>query len=76
MTVRELIALLKQHSLDNEVVVHSYEQGYDPVTDLREIAIQKVENKDWYVGVYDDAPEGGQKVVLIHSRYLKEEAQK
>jgi hypothetical protein len=56
------------------VVVHSYEQGYDPVTDLREISIQKIENKDWYVGVYDDAPDGGRPVVLIHSRFLKEEA--
>jgi len=33
---------------DLEVVVASYEEGYDLVTDLREIAIDTAAAKDWY----------------------------
>lgn len=57
-------------------------QGYDPVTDLREVAIEKVADREWYVGVYDDAPapacaqragKSGRKALLIHSRFLRSE---
>ncbi|HDP25484.1 MAG TPA: hypothetical protein ENN34_08575 [Deltaproteobacteria bacterium] len=82
MTVAELIARLQNYPADLEVVVASYEQGYDPATDLREIAIEKVEDREWYVGVYDDAPapacaqragKSGRKALLIHSRFLRSE---
>ena len=51
MTVAELIARLQTCPADLEVVVASYDQGYDTVTDLREIAIEKVADREWYVGV-------------------------
>lgn len=73
MTVAELIARLQACPADLEVVVASYEQGYDPVTDLREIAIEKVANKEWYVGVYEDAPASGRTALLILSRFLRSE---
>jgi hypothetical protein len=82
MTVAELIARLQACPADLEVVVASYEQGYDPVTDLREIAIEKVADREWYVGVYEDAPapacaqragKSGRKALLIHSRFLRSE---
>lgn len=73
MTVAELIAQLQACQADLEVVVASYEHGYDPVSGLREIAIAKIENKEWYAGVYDDAPASGRKALLIHSRFLRSE---
>ncbi|MBN2712106.1 MAG: hypothetical protein JXR97_06670 [Planctomycetes bacterium] len=73
MTVAELIARLQACPADLEVVVASYEQGYDPVTDLREVAIEQVADREWYVGVYDDAPASGRKALLIHSRFLRSE---
>ncbi len=73
MTVAELIAQLQTWPADLEVVVASYEQGYDPVTDLREITIDKAAEKEWYAGVYDDAPVSGRKALLIHSRFLRSE---
>ena len=73
MTVAELIARLQACPADLEVVVASYEQGYDPVTGLHEIAIKKVADKEWYVGVYEDAPDSDRKALLIHSRFLRSE---
>lgn len=73
MTVAELIARLQACPADLEVVVVSYEQGYDPVTDLREIPIEKVAAREWYVGVYDDAPASGCRALLLHSRFLRSE---
>lgn len=73
MTVAELIARLRIYPDDLEVVAASYEQGYDPVTDLSEIAIGKAANRKWYVGVYDDDPALGRKALLIHSRFLRSE---
>lgn len=73
MTVSQLIEALKKYPGDTEVIVQSYEEGYDPVTDLREIGIQKRENRSWYYGVYDDTESGGKKALLLHSRFNRAE---
>ncbi len=70
MTVAELISHLQTFPPDLEVIVSSYEQGYDPVTDLRELTIEKSPDAPWYVGVYDDAPASNHKALLIRSRFL------
>ncbi len=59
MTVQELMVFLKDQPQDMEVLVNSYEHGYDPLTDLRQIQVVEVPEKEWYVGVYDDTEESG-----------------
>ena len=39
MTVGELITRLQQFSKDMEVVVQSYEEGLDPITDVEQVDI-------------------------------------
>lgn len=73
MNVAELITLLQACPADLEVIVASYEQGYDPVTDLREMNIEPVADKEWYVGVYDVAESSGRKALLLNSRFLRSE---
>lgn len=72
MKVAELMTLLKNYPADMEVLIPSYEEGFDPVTSCREGSVGKVENKDWYNGVYD-VVEGGAKAVLICSIYTRAE---
>jgi hypothetical protein len=71
--VSELIKKLKQHPLNMEVVVESYEEGFDPVTGLKIVSISKKENKEWYVGVYEEKPKSGNEALLIHSLYNRSE---
>lgn len=54
MKAAELIALLKKQPAEMEVVVQSYEEGYDPVTEVKIIPVAPVADKPWYIGVYDD----------------------
>lgn len=72
MIVAELMNQLKNYPPDLEVVVNSYEEGYDPVTDLSEITVEKAEPKDWWIGVYRDVP-AGQPMLLLRSRHLRME---
>ncbi len=69
MNIRQLIELLEQYPDDMPVVVQSYEAGYDPVTDVRQLTVAEVEDKAWYVGVYADAEKAGQQALLIASKF-------
>ena len=69
MTVRELISILKEKPADLEVVVQSYEDGYDPVTDVDSIKVSPMQEKPWYSGVYEKRDDSDKAVVLIRSRY-------
>jgi hypothetical protein len=70
LTVQQLIQQLQQFPLELPVVVHSYEEGYDPVTAVETISVATVPNREWYVGVYDSTPDG-ERVLLIASKYYK-----
>jgi hypothetical protein len=73
LTVRELIERL-QHYPDNlPVVVQSYEQGYDPVTQLEVIEVMPTPNREWYVGVYEKSQAQGEAMLLIASKYTRAE---
>jgi len=73
VTIGELIAQVQKYPANMEVIVASYEEGYDPVTDVREIAIEKAAEEHWYVGVYHAALASDRKALLIHSRFLRSE---
>lgn len=72
MTVAELIALLQAQPGDMEAVVQSYEEGFDPVTDVQVISLAKNTKKTWFVGIYEES-DGGKPALLIKSRYNREE---
>ena len=72
MKIDELIALLKQYPADLEVLVQSYEDGYDPVTDVKVMPVKEMENKFWPYGVYDE-DEAGRTSLLIWSRFNRED---
>jgi len=69
MTVAELIKQLQAYPQALEVIVDSYEEGFDPVTDVKQQAIEKITDKSWYEGVYDEAKNSNHQAVLIRSRY-------
>ena len=73
MTVKELTEMLKKHPPDMEVMVESYEEGFDPATDIKVIPVSKKENKEWYKGVYEENPKSDKKALLIQSRYNRSE---
>lgn len=73
MNVRELIDLLQQYPDDLPVIVHSYEDGYDPLTGARVLRVAESDDKAWYVGVYADADAAGRDALLLFSRYYRAE---
>jgi hypothetical protein len=76
MTISELITALQKYPPDARVVVLGYEEGYDDITLVKEIAIEPVEQPKWYIGRYDDAPPEqaatAEKAVLLHGRNAEE----
>ena len=73
MTVRDLITQLEQFPDDLSVVVQSYEEGYDPVTHLDELHVNRTSDRQWYVGIYENAAKQGERVLLIASKYNRAE---
>jgi len=71
MNIRKLVDLLQQYPDDMPVVVQSYEEGYDPVTNIRELTIARVQNRQWYVGIFVETEQLGQKALLISSKYTR-----
>lgn len=69
MNVAELIALLKKLPADKEVVVQSYEEGFDPVTALKVVAVSETPDRPWYIGVYVENAQGSKTMVSIQSQY-------
>jgi len=76
MTVSELIASLQSYPPDARIVVLGYEEGYDDITLVKEIAIEAMENPMWCKGRYDDAPPEtaaqAERVVLVYGRNEEE----
>lgn len=76
MTVSQLIASLQAYPPDARVVVLGYEEGYDDITLVKEIAIAPEEKPAWYRGRYDDAPtekaDLAERAVLVYGRNEEE----
>jgi len=72
MTVAELIQQLQIFPQDAEVLISSYEDGFDPAIDCRTITVQPSNTKDWYYGLYNQA-EQGTPSVLIASKFTRAE---
>jgi hypothetical protein len=74
MTVQQLIERLQAFPPDLPVVVHSYEDGLDPVTEAALIRVTATPDRQWYNGVYEQVQTDGEQAVLIASRYFKKDA--
>lgn len=65
MKVRELIERLQALPAEIDVVVAGYESGYNDVTALEVIAIQRDVNSEWYFGRHGDAPDGVEGISAV-----------
>jgi len=76
MTVSELIASLQNYPPDTRVIVLGYEEGYDDITMVKQIAIMPEEKPTWYIGRYDEAPpekaDQAEQAVLVYGRNAEE----
>lgn len=76
MTVKELIAALQNYPSDTRVIVLGYENGYDDITLVKQIAIMPGEKPEWYKGRYDEAPQEkadhAEQAVLVYGRNERE----
>lgn len=76
MTVNELIAALQNYPPDTRVIVLGYENGYDDITMVKQIAIMPEEKPAWYKGIYDEAPpekaDQVERAVLVYGRNERE----
>lgn len=76
MTVSELIEALKSYPPDARVVVLGYEEGYDDISLIKQIAIGPMEKPMWCKGRYDDAPPeqaaSAEHAVLLFGRNAEE----
>lgn len=76
MTVKELIAALQNYPPDTRVIVMGYEEGYDDITLVKQIAIIPEEKPEWYKGRYDKAPpekaDQAEQAVLVYGRNAEE----
>lgn len=69
MKISDLIQLLEGYPGDMEVIVDSYEEGFDPVTDIKEVAVANKADREWYEGVYEENLKSQNRVLLIKSKY-------
>jgi len=69
LTVRQLINRIQTYPDDLPVVVQSYEEGFDPVTQIETITVRQRTNREWYVGVYEQSDASGETVLLVSSKY-------
>ena len=54
MTIQELIEKLKTFPPDIKVVVRGYEDGYNDISDIREVAIKLNASEYWWDGQHGD----------------------
>ncbi|MBE2272503.1 MAG: hypothetical protein IAE80_29985, partial [Anaerolinea sp.] len=73
LTVGELIERLQQFPASLPVIVRSYEEGYDPVTEVQVIRVAETADRAWYVGVYEATDEHGETALLLASKYHRTE---
>lgn len=76
MTVSELITVLQSYPPDARVVGLGYEEGYDDITLVKEIAIEPIAKPQWCKGRYDDADpakaDQAERAVLVYGRNEEE----
>ena len=68
MTIKELINQLSDLPGDSRVLVQGYEEGYDDISDIRSLSVQKQEEPAWYDGEYSSSEGQGEQVVLLFGR--------
>ncbi len=74
LTVQSLIDQLKHYDPTLPVVVQSYEDGYDPITNLRLLAIEPTTpHPAWCIGIYQEKPQASQSALLLYSILSREE---
>lgn len=56
MTVRELILELEKHPPNKLVLIPAYEEGYDELTEVREVKVNFKESDKYWRGHYTDFP--------------------
>jgi len=73
VNISELIETLQKFPANLPVVVQSYEDGVDPVTEAKTIGIEKYNPSEWYNGVYDEVADSPEKALLISSKFNRAE---
>jgi hypothetical protein len=74
LTVQSLIDQLKHYDPSLPIVVQSYEDGYDPLTHLRVLAIEPTTpHPAWYNGIYQENPQASQSALVLSSSLSREE---
>jgi hypothetical protein len=63
MNVKDLIEKLKTFPADTQVLVQGYEDGYDSIKSVNEIAVVKNPDAADYNGEYEDVEAGGKGAV-------------
>ncbi|MDP2337643.1 MAG: hypothetical protein Q8N05_14605 [Bacteroidota bacterium] len=58
MTAKELIQELQKLSPDTIVVVRGYEDGYNEISNIRQVKIKHDPNAEWFYGEYADCNSG------------------
>ena len=65
MNIKELITELQKFPEPTRVLIQGYEDGYDTVTDVKQIIVKLGEDKAWYNGKYEEVNEGEKAVVIL-----------
>ncbi len=68
MTIKELINQLSDLPGDSRVLVQGYEGGYDDISDIRSLLVQKQVEPAWYYGEYSSSEGQGEQAVLLFGR--------
>ena len=54
MIANELITLLQKVPPNTKIVVRGYEAGYNDISELKPLRLQKDSGANWYYGLYRD----------------------
>jgi hypothetical protein len=68
MTVKELMDELVKLPADRRVVVQGYEDGFDDVSIIEPISVEKNPDDTWYYGRFVSASGVGEGAVLLFGR--------
>ena len=68
MTVKELMDELAKLPAECRVVVQGYEDGFDDVSIIESISVEKNPNDAWYYGRFVSASDVGEEAVLLFGR--------
>ena len=68
MTVEELMDELTKLPADRRVVVQGYEDGFDDVSAIEPVLIEKNPSDAWYYGRFASVSKDGEEAVLLFGR--------